>query len=143
MNVKKIFLYVAVYAPPFKPRSMPSLVKENVAEDDDEKTNDVSVPSLTPEQTIRYFNASRAQPLYPLRSYPAENNIQIETPPTTAPFAAETNGMVYYYDPNVYYVYGNENATKPTYVTQPHPPPPPTNAHERNGVYYFYPQYYP
>ncbi|CAG8445343.1 7536_t:CDS:2 [Diversispora eburnea] len=136
----------AVYAPPFKPRSMTSLVKENVIEG--EKINDGNQSSLqTPEPQIRYYTSNRAPPVFPLRNYPAENNLPIETPPSTNSFAAESNGMVYYYDPNVYYVYGNENATKPTFVTQPPPTivtqPPPTNAHERNGVYYFYPQYYP
>ena len=75
-----------------------------------------------------------------------ENNLPQQTSiPTPAPYVTESNGMVYYYDPNVYYYYypthttkdTNDNPVKSSFVPQPT-----TSVQENNGVYYYYPIYY-
>ncbi|CAG8542515.1 16827_t:CDS:2 [Acaulospora colombiana] len=76
----------AVYAPPFKPKSV-TLIEENVV---GEEASDDNLPSLqVPETPIGYYTQARAPPMFTLRNYPAE------TPPPHIPFAAESNGMLW------------------------------------------------
>ncbi|CAG8767830.1 24240_t:CDS:2, partial [Racocetra persica] len=126
----------AVYAPPFRPRSM------TLSEDKEVSVEEENLQPQQPLDTpIRYYTPNRV-PMMPSRSNNLmENNSGIAVSPTQF----ESNGMVYYYDPNVYqqpYYYYPSVETKDGNDKAPYIPQPPPNAVLDNGVYYYYPVYY-
>ncbi|CAG8674409.1 20868_t:CDS:2 [Cetraspora pellucida] len=125
----------AVYAPPFRPRSM------NLSEDKEVKAEEDNLLPQQPLDTpIRYYTPNRV-PVIPSSNNLMENNSGIAVAPPTQ---VESNGMVYYYDPNMYqpYYYYPSVETKDGNDKAPFIPQPPANAVLDNGVYYYYPVYY-
>jgi hypothetical protein len=131
----------AVFAPPFQPRAL-ALSDENSISNEDPSNN--------------FFPQKPETPAYYMDNLPQglrnnENNLlqQTSIQPAPAPYVTESNGMVYYYDPNMYYYYypthttselkdTNDNSVKSSSFV----PQPTTNVQENNGVYYYYPIYY-
>src|SRR2546430_2322883 len=99
-----IRLQIAVFAPPFQPRTL-ALSDENSIPNEDSSNN---LFPQKPETPIAYYTDNLPQGLLS-----SENNLpqstsipSIPTPaPAPAPYVTESNGMVYYHDPNMYYYY--------------------------------------
>ncbi|CAG8689889.1 19664_t:CDS:2 [Dentiscutata erythropus] len=131
---------------PFKPRSM------TLSDDKDVRTEEDNLPPQQPMDTpVRYYTPNRVPVMPPRNNNLMENNSGIAVAPPATQF--ESNGMVYYYDPNMYHqphqphqpyyyyppVETKDGNDKTSYIPQP---PPPGNAVLDNGVYYYYPVYY-
>ncbi|CAG8448285.1 9329_t:CDS:2 [Dentiscutata heterogama] len=129
----------AIYAAPFKPGSM------TLSDDKDVGTEEDNLPPQQPMDTpVRYYTPNRVPVMPPRNNNLMENNSGIAVAPPATQF--ESNGMVYYYDPNMYHqpyyyyppVETKDGNDKASYI--PHPPV--ANAVLDNGVYYYYPVYY-
>ncbi|RIA95297.1 hypothetical protein C1645_495269 [Glomus cerebriforme] len=138
----------AVFAPPFQPRAL-ALSDENSISNEDSPDN---CSPQKPETPITYYMDNVSQGLS--NNLLSENNLPQSTsiPPVPVPYGTESNGMVYYYDPNMYYYYypgahttpelkdTNDNSVKPSSFI----PQPSTTVPENDSVYYYYhhPVYY-
>ncbi|RIB17931.1 hypothetical protein C2G38_2185997 [Gigaspora rosea] len=136
----------AVFAPPFKPRSLTN------SDDKDVKAEEDNLPPQQPIDTpVRYYTPNRVPVMPPRNNNLMENNSGIAVAPPTQ---FESNGMVYYYDPNMYHQPQPQPQPQPYYYYPPVetkdgndkasyiPQPPVANAVLDNGVYYYYPVYY-
>lgn len=149
---------IAVFAPPFQPRALALSDEISISNEDSSNTSNTSNTSNNffpqkPETPIAYYMDNLPQGL---RNNLSENNLPPLTsiPPASYvaesnPYVTESNGMVYYYDPNMYYYYyptqtttelkdTNDNSVKSSsFVSQSS-----TGVQENDGVYYYYPVYY-
>src|SRR6266498_6056208 len=125
----KMFV-IAVFAPPFQPRAL-ALSDESSISNEDSSNNFCPQKPETPimdnlPQGLRNNLLSEnnlPQPTsIPPAPYVTENN----------PYGTESNGMVYYYDPNMYYYYypthttpelkdTNDNSVKSSSFVSQHP----------------------
>ncbi|GBC04937.1 hypothetical protein RclHR1_05960005 [Rhizophagus clarus] len=143
----------AVFAPPFQPRALALSDENSISNEDSSNTSNNFFPQK-PETPIAYMDSNLPQGLR--NNLLSENNLPPLTSVPPAPYVAESNpyvtesnGMVYYYDPNMYYYYypthttpelkdTNDNSVKSSsFVSQPS-----TTVQENDGVYYYYPVYY-
>lgn len=145
----------AVFAPPFQPRALALSDEISISNEDSSNTSNTSNNFFPqkPETPIAYYMDNLPQGL---RNNQSENNLPPLTsiPPASYvaesnPYVTESNGMVYYYDPNMYYYYyptqtttelkdTNDNSGKSSsFVSQSS-----TGVQENDGVYYYYPVYY-
>ncbi|CAB4429723.1 unnamed protein product [Rhizophagus irregularis] len=104
----------AVFAPPFQPRALALSDEISISNEDSSNTSNTSNTSNNffpqkPETPIAYYMDNLPQGL---RNNLSENNLPPLTsiPPASYvaesnPYVTESNGMVYYYDPNMYYYY--------------------------------------
>jgi hypothetical protein len=144
---------IAVFAPPFQPRAHALSDEISISNEDSSNTSN-NFFSQKPETPIAYYMDNLPQGLR--NNLSSENNLPPLTSIPPAPYVAESNpyvtesnGMVYYYDPNMYYYYypthttpelkdTNDNSVKSSsFVSQPS-----TTVQENDGVYYYYPVYY-
>lgn len=150
---------IAVFAPPFQPRALALSDEISISNEDSSNTSNTSnnfFPQKS-ETPIAYYMDNLPQGL---RNNLSENNLPPLTSIPPAPYVAESNpsnpygtesnGMVYYYDPNMYYYYypthtttelkdtnDNNSVKSSSFVSQSS-----SAVQENDGVYYYYPVYY-